>query len=152
MQHTRQLRMHLAADRARKALALARSRRFADALVAVEECVRLDPTLPHPHVIAAKIHFWRGELERAEKRLTLALSCGGDQEHASAMRMAIDGFRARRLFEREAAAVSRARTSARLQQLREGGVAIAAWFDQQRLTQIFFLLGLLACLSLGGLR
>ena len=151
-QTTHQLRAHLAGIRARDALTLARTGDSSSALAAAEQCARIDPSLPHPHALAAKIQFWRGDLDEAERRLAEAARRGLDRAQVETMQMAIDDFKARLKREDEARALSNAAWSARIEQIRRGWFEMARWFSDERLTAILFLAVLIVTLIFGGLR
>jgi hypothetical protein len=93
MNETQDLRRYLGSRLAVEALRIARRRRFADALSVADRASRVDPTLPHPHVIASKSLFWLGDTDGAELRLRLARQLGYDAVAASAMQREIDRVR-----------------------------------------------------------
>jgi tetratricopeptide (TPR) repeat protein len=151
MQQTKQLRSHLASVRAHEALALARRGAYAAALHAAAQSAAIDPTLPHPHAIAAKVHFWCGGVDEAERALREAARRGLDQRRAAAMAASIASFRERVRIIREAEELAQARRAKARRSLDEGWTALLGWFTDQRLTMILFLLVVLCALSLGGL-
>ncbi len=149
---TQQLRTHFALERARVALRLARSGNLRDAVEAAEESARLDPSLPHPHVIAAKIWFWRGDLQESERALGFATRLGLATSDAGAMQWAIDEFRTRLRREDEAREYSRALWHHQGQRVRSILCHGLDWFTDARLTAFVFLALLFVMLQFGTLQ
>ncbi len=148
MKEIRTLRRTLGARWVANSVSLANRGRVSDALAAAERAESIDPSLPQPHVIAAKLQFWEGNLDGAQRHLEEAKSRGLDVSDCSAMQDAIDEMRERSRIS------ARARThSAELRMARSVAVlkavdAVGAWCTTQRLAMVVMLLAIVVTLML----
>jgi len=92
---TIQLRKILAANLSRDSLNAAREGRTAEALGMAADAMELDRDLASPHVIAAKIRFWQGDLNAAQAHLNDAERRGLPRVEAEAARTSIAELRDR---------------------------------------------------------
>jgi len=101
---TIQLRKILAANLSRDSLNAARAGRIAEALGMAADAMELDRDLASPHVIAAKIRFWQGDLKAAQAHLNDAERRGLPRIEAEAGHTSIAELRDRtaRRAERQA--------------------------------------------------
>jgi hypothetical protein len=148
MKEIRTLRRTLGARWVANSVSLANRGRVSDALAAADRAASVDPSLHQPHAIAAKLQFWTGNLDAAQRHLEQARSKGLDASDCSAMQHAIDEMRERgRIAARARAHLAELRTARRTAGL-EALDAFGVWCTTQRLAMVVMLLAIVVTLML----
>ncbi len=93
MNQTKVLRNILATQKVADAVRFVRGSRIKQAEILLSEAIRLDSALPHTYAILAKISFWKGDLQSADRFIAQAQANGLDANRVAAMSSAVSAFR-----------------------------------------------------------
>ena len=93
MNQTKVLRNILATQRVADAVRCVRASRMKQAEILLSEAIRLDSALPQTYAILAKIYFWKGDLQSADRFIAQAQVNGLDANCVAAMSSAVSAFR-----------------------------------------------------------
>lgn len=93
MNQTKVLRNILATQRVADAVRCVRASRIKQAEILLSEAIRLDSALPQTYAILAKIYFWKGDLQSADRFIAQAQANGLDANRVAAMNSAVSAFR-----------------------------------------------------------
>jgi ATP/maltotriose-dependent transcriptional regulator MalT len=145
---TRELRRVVGARRVGDAVRLAMDGRLAEALDAADYAARIDESIPHPHVVAAKVHFWTGDLGAAQLRLDEARRRGLPSGDAADMQAAIDEMRMRAQAAARARAHAAELRAARRDAILKAVDAVGLWCTTERLAMVVVLLTIMVTLML----
>jgi hypothetical protein len=148
MKEIQTLRRTLGARWIADSVSLANRGRVSDALAAADRAASIDPSLPQPHAIAAKLQFWEGNLDGAQRQLEEAKSRGLDASDCSAMQDAIDEMRERSRIAARARARSAELRMARSVAMLKAVDAFGVWCTTQRLAMVVMLLAMVVTLML----
>ena len=119
-----------------------------NALAAAGRAAAIDPSLPQPHAIAAKLQFWEGNLDAAQGHLDEARRRGLDANDAGAMQAAIDEMRGRSRSALRARAHAEELRAARKAALLKAVDAVGEWCTTERLAMVVMLLAMVVTLML----
>jgi|GEM_PF-6302075 len=148
MKEIRTLRRTLGARWTADSVSLVNRGLLTDALAAADRAASVDPSLPQPHAIAAKLQFWEGDLDTAQRHLDEARGRGLDAEDCSAMQAAIDEMRERSRSILRARAHAVELRAARKAALLKAVDAVGEWCTTERLAMVAMLLAMVVTLML----